>query len=163
LNGIKWLKLDIAGFTTNNNDYKRLKDSGRMVALDILLYKDFDEPYMKARGRLGAIKCTGYTPHGEAYGHGLERLIRRKEERRVLWIISDGEPALKLADPSHSEYELMRRSHAKCRHYGIETVGTYVGFRGRHALKSYVDRFSGIDRISQMPQSMMEIIKGITK
>jgi len=163
LNGIKWLKLDIAGFTTNDEDYTSLKGSGRTNGLDILLYKDFDEPYVKARGRLGAIRTHGYTPLGEAYGHGLERLIRRKEERRVLWIISDGEPYLELADNSHSEYELMRRNYAKCKRYGIETVGTYVGHRGRDALKSYVDRFSGIQDISQMPQSMMEIIKGITK
>jgi len=163
LNGIKWLKLDIAGFTTNDDKYKKLKDSGRINGLDILLYKDFDEPYVKARGRLGAIECTGYTPLGEAYGHGLERLIRRKEERRVLWILSDGEPQMDLADNSHSEYELMRRNHAKCRRYGIETIGTYVGWKGRIKLKSYVDRFSGIDSISQMPQAMLEIIKGITK
>jgi len=161
LNGIKWLKLDIAGFATNYHDYAPLKDSGRTSGLDIFLYKDFDEPYVKARGRLGAIQTNGSTPLGEAYGHGLERLIRRKEERRVLWIISDGEPYLQLADRSHSEYELMRRNHAKCRRYGIETVGTYVGRRARGALKPYVDRFSGIEDIRQMPQSMMEIIKGL--
>jgi len=163
LNSIKFLKLEIAGFTTNDRSYTELKDSGRSVGLDILLFKEFDTPYVKARPRLGAIRTTGYTPLGEAYGHGFERLIVRKEARRVLWIISDGEPCLDLANNSHSEYELMRRTHGKCRRLGVETVGTYIGYRSRNKLKKYVDVYSCIDRISDMPLAMLEIVKGITK
>jgi len=163
LNSIKFLKLEVTGFTTNNRHYTELKDAGRCIGLDIMLYKGFDEPYVKAKGRLGAIRTTGYTPLGEAYGHGFERLMMRSEARRVLWIISDGEPCLDLANEDHSEYELMRRTHAKCRRFRVETVGTYVGWRGRQALKSYVDVYSCIEQISQMPQAMLEIVKGITK
>jgi len=163
LNSIKFLKLEIAGFTTNRHSYTELKDSGRSVGLDILLFKEFDTPYVKAKPRLGAVRTTGYTPLGEAYGHGFERLIVRKEARRVLWIISDGEPCLDLANNSHSEYELMRRTHGKCRRLGVETVGTYIGYRSRNKLKKYVDVYSCIDRISDMPLAMLEIVKGITK
>jgi len=163
LNSIKFLKLEVAGFTTNDHQYTELSDAGRCVGIDILLFKEFDTPYVKAKGRLGAIRTTGYTPLGEAYGHGFERLIVRKEARRVLWIISDGEPCLDLANDKHSEYELMRRTHAKCRRLGVETVGTYVGYRGRDKLKKYVDIYSCIERISEMPQALLEIVKGITK
>jgi len=163
LNSIKFLKLEVAGFTTNGKKYPALSDAGRMVGLDILLFKEFDTPYVKAKGRLGAIRTTGYTPLGEAYGHGFERLIVRTEARRVLWIISDGEPCLDVANEDHSEYELMRRTHAKCRRLGVETVGTYVGYRGRDSLSKYVDIYSCIERISDMPQAMLEIVKGITK
>jgi len=163
LNSIKFLKLEITGFTTNNHQYTQLKDAGRCIGIDILLYKGFDEPYNRAKARLGAIQCSGYTPLGEAYGHGLERLMMRKEARRVLWIISDGQPCLDLANQKHSEYELMRRSHAKCRRFGVETVGTYVGWKGRKELEKYVDSYSCINSISDMPQAMLEIVKGITK
>jgi len=81
----------------------------------------------------------------------------------VLWIISDGEPCLDVANEDHSEYELMRRTHAKCRRLGVETVGTYVGYRSRDSLRKYVDTYSCIERISDMPQAMLEIVKGITK
>lgn len=163
LNGIRWLLLEIAGFTTNKYKYAVLKDCGRSVGLDILLHKGFDEPYVKACPRLGAIRTTGYTPLGEAYGHGFERLIVRKEVRRVLWIISDGEPYLRLANTNHSEYELMRRTHGKCRQYGIETIGTYIGWKGRDSLKDYVDRYSCMDNIGEMPNALLEIIRGMTK
>ena len=163
LNTIKWLKLEIAGFTTNDHYYKKLKDCGRMIGIDIMLHKGFDEPYVKVRSRLGAISTSGFTPLGEAYGHGFERLMVRKEVRRVLWILSDGEPCLELANDKHSEYELMRRCHGKCRQYGIETIGTYIGWNHRNSLKKYVDRYSCIQEIEEMPTALLEIIRGMTK
>lgn len=162
LNGIRWLKLEITGFKTNDlNESLKYetprRSGGRLNGLEILLYKHFDESYEKAKPRLGALRCHTATPLGDAYGNALERVAKRRESRRVIWLISDGDPAIDVMDPRHNELLSMQRTHKKCRDLGIETIGTYVGRRGN--LEPYVDRYSQALNSRELGTVLMNSVK----
>lgn len=161
LNGVPQIKLSIAGFTTNSHEYTG-STGGRAVGLDLKLFKDFEETYMKSRGRLGAISTSGFTPLGEAYAHGFTRLAQRKETRKVLWVITDGQPYFPLTDYRHSEYKLMERVHRRCKRSGIKVVATNVG-RVNNDMHLYTDVMKSINSQSDMPEDMLNILKEISQ
>lgn len=161
LAGVPQVKLSVAGFTTNDHYYQG-NSGGRANGLDILMFKDFDEAYAAAQDRLGAIRTYGYTPLGEAYGHGFARLMKRKETRRVLWIITDGEPYFDCRDPEHNEYLLMSRIHRRCRVNGIQVIGMNIGSAAAEA-KKCCDSFRSISGPNQLPQAVLEIMKEIVQ
>ncbi|MEO5641096.1 MAG: cobaltochelatase subunit CobT, partial [Sphingomicrobium sp.] len=68
---------------------------GRLNDLRHILYKRADEPYRHARGNLGLMMREGLLKEnidGEALLWAHNRLIGRREERRILMVISDGAP-----------------------------------------------------------------------
>lgn len=158
-NGIPWLKFEVVGFTTGRS-LGRVPGTGRAVALEMPIFKDYREPYTKAKGKIGAIQSGGSTPLGDAYGLALERLITRKEPRKILWVISDGDSCIITSDHRHSDYELLRRNFNKSRRLGVETIGTYVGGQGG-SLKHYVSRYSQVQTMRQMPAALLDIVRGV--
>ena len=68
---------------------------GRLNDLRHILYKRADEPYRHARKGLGLMMREGLLKEnidGEALLWAHNRLIARREERRILMVISDGAP-----------------------------------------------------------------------
>ena len=68
---------------------------GRLNDLRHILYKRADEPYRHARKSLGLMMREGLLKEnidGEALLWAHNRLIGRREERRILMVISDGAP-----------------------------------------------------------------------
>ena len=68
---------------------------GRLNDLRHILYKRADEPYRHARGNLGLMMREGLLKEnidGEALLWAHNRLMGRREERRILMVISDGAP-----------------------------------------------------------------------
>ena len=99
------VKTEILGFTTRawkggQSREKWLTDGrpphpGRLNDLRHIVYKQADEPWRRARKNLGLMMREGLLKEnidGEAllWAHG--RLIARREERRILMVISDGAP-----------------------------------------------------------------------
>jgi len=159
LAGVPRLKLGVRGFTTNDHHLSG-KDGGRNIGMDLLTYKDPDEPLHQAKYRLGALRCGGYTPLGEAYGYALERILMRKESKKVIWLISDGDPYFSTLNHNHSELMLMRRIKNKAKRLGVITVGLYVGSQG--SLRDYVERYAEISDCSQLPAAVLKIMKEIS-
>lgn len=54
--------------------------------------KEFDAPWQKARANLGRLQADGYTRIGPALRHAHETLVKRKAERRVVILVTDGKP-----------------------------------------------------------------------
>lgn len=172
LSSIPQIKLDICGFTTNNKnrttDHRsyplRIPNIGRLNGMDILVFKDFAEPYIKARARLGGIKKSNYTPLGDAYGKALERILPRSEPRKIIFLVTDGQPEFSKGDERHSEYLLMSHVHKKCQRYHVETLGLGIGDEQTVGfLKPYVDKCDLISSIETLPQTLMSILKGIVR
>lgn len=160
---IKGISLEVVGFTTRSglNNYQygtNKKGVGRLDAMDLLIYKGFDQPYLKARGTLGALQTSGSTPLAEAYGYSLERILTRDEPRRLLWIISDGDPAIMAGDPDHNDYVLMSRLHTKAKKLGIETAGMFIG-HGESRLKKYVDKLVSVSSAQAFPRALLDMTK----
>lgn len=163
LTGISAIKLSIAGFTTGSygQQYRLPVTAGRAVNLVIPLFKDFGESYASSRDRLGALSCTGSTPLGDAYGLGFSRLMMRKEPKKVLWIVTDGEPCI-AAGPRHSEPLMMKKIYRRCKQNGIYVIGTNIGRLGKD-LKENSDAAFGVGSSNELPKEMLKVMKELMK
>ena len=99
------IKTEILGFTTNSwkggRPWQRWVEQGkqpspgRLNELLHIIYKSADSSWRKTRTNLGLMLRTSILKEnidGEALLWAHNRLIRRKEDRRILIVISDGSP-----------------------------------------------------------------------
>jgi len=165
LSSVPKIALAITGFSTSA-DYAyqsigKTPGVGRIVGIQHFIFKDFDEPYTNCRGALGALRTVACTPLGEAYGKSLEHILHRPEPRRVIWLVSDGQPEFPTGDYKHSDYSLMKTVHKKSQSLGIETLGIEIGIEG--LLAPYTDRAVYVDNISNLGRSLLNTISSVIR
>jgi len=99
------VKVEILGFTTKNwkggksrekwNSENKPKNPGRLNDLRHIVYKSADQPWRQSKKNLGLMLKEGLLKEnidGEALLWAFKRISARKEERKILMIISDGAP-----------------------------------------------------------------------
>ena len=99
------VKVEILGFTTKNwkggqsrefwNKKGKPKKPGRLNDLRHIIYKGADTHWRQAKNNLGLMLKEGLLKEnidGEAINWAFNRLKKRKEERKILMVISDGAP-----------------------------------------------------------------------
>jgi len=99
------VKVEILGFTTKNwkggqsrelwNKNSKPKTPGRLNDLRHIIYKGADIQWRQAKNNLGLMLKEGLLKEnidGEAILWAYSRLKKRKEERKILMVISDGAP-----------------------------------------------------------------------
>ncbi|MDC0167760.1 cobalamin biosynthesis protein CobT [bacterium] len=99
------VKVEILGFTTKNwkggksreqwNKNGKTKNPGRLNDLRHIIYKSADSHWRQSKKNLGLMLKEGLLKEnidGEAIGWAFNRLKKRKEERKILMVISDGAP-----------------------------------------------------------------------
>ena len=99
------VKVEILGFTTKNwkggksreewNKNNKPKNPGRLNDLRHIIYKNADTHWRQSKKNLGLMLKEGLLKEnidGEAISWAYNRLIKRKEERKILMVISDGAP-----------------------------------------------------------------------
>ena len=99
------VKVEILGFTTRNwkggqsreewNNKGKIKNPGRLNDLRHIIYKSADMHWRQAKKNLGLMLKEGILKEnidGEAIAWAYNRLKKRKEERKILMVISDGAP-----------------------------------------------------------------------
>ena len=99
------VKVEILGFTTKNwkggksrekwNKHGKLKNPGRLNDLRHIIYKSADTHWRQSKKNLGLMLKEGLLKEnidGEAITWAFNRLKKRKEERKILMVISDGAP-----------------------------------------------------------------------
>jgi len=99
------VKVEILGFTTKNwkggqsrelwNKNLKPKTPGRLNDLKHIIYKGADTHWRQAKNNLGLMLKEGLLKEnidGEAISWAYNRIKKRKEERKILMIISDGAP-----------------------------------------------------------------------
>ncbi len=99
------VKVEILGFTTKNwkggksrelwNKNSKPKRPGRLNDLRHIVYKGADTQWRQAKNNLGLMLKEGLLKEnidGEAISWAYNRLKKRKEERKILMVISDGAP-----------------------------------------------------------------------
>ena len=99
------VKVEILGFTTKNwkggksrelwNANNKPKNPGRLNDLRHIIYKAADKPWRQSRKNLGLMLKEGLLKEnidGEALLWAFKRIAARKEERKILMVISDGAP-----------------------------------------------------------------------
>ena len=99
------VKVEILGFTTKNwkggqsrelwNKSSKPKAPGRLNDLRHIVYKAADTHWRQAKNNLGLMLKEGLLKEnidGEAISWAYNRIKKRKEERKILMVISDGAP-----------------------------------------------------------------------
>ena len=99
------VKVEILGFTTKNwkggqsrelwNKESKPKNPGRLNDLRHVIYKSADTQWRQAKNNLGLMLKEGLLKEnidGEAISWAYNRIKKRKEERKILMVISDGAP-----------------------------------------------------------------------
>ena len=99
------VKVEILGFTTKNwkggqsrelwNKNNKPKTPGRLNDLRHIIYKEADTHWRQVRDNLGLMLKEGLLKEnidGEAITWAFNRIKKRKEERKILMVISDGAP-----------------------------------------------------------------------
>ena len=99
------VKVEILGFTTKNwkggqsreywNKKGKIKRPGRLNDLRHIIYKGADIQWRQVKNNLGLMLKEGLLKEnidGEAISWAFNRLKKRKEERKILMVISDGAP-----------------------------------------------------------------------
>ena len=99
------VKVEILGFTTKNwkggrsrekwNLENKPTNPGRLNDLRHIIYKSADKPWRQSKKNLGLMLKEGLLKEnidGEALLWAFKRIAVRKEERKILMIISDGAP-----------------------------------------------------------------------
>ena len=99
------VKVEVLGFTTNNwkggksretwAKTDKLKNPGRLNDLRHIIYKGADTHWRQAKNNIGLMLKEGLLKEnidGEAISWAYSRIKRRKEERKILMVISDGAP-----------------------------------------------------------------------
>jgi len=99
------VKVEILGFTTKNwkggnsrefwNKNGKPKSPGRLNDLRHIIYKSADTHWRQCKNNLGLMLKEGLLKEnidGEAISWAYNRIKKRKEERKILMIISDGAP-----------------------------------------------------------------------
>jgi len=99
------VKVEILGFTTKNwkggqsrelwNKNSKPKAPGRLNDLRHIIYKGADTHWRQAKNNLGLMLKEGLLKEnidGEAISWAYNRIKKRKEERKIMMVISDGAP-----------------------------------------------------------------------
>ena len=99
------VKVEILGFTTKNwkggqsrekwNVTKKISNPGRLNDLRHIIYKSADAPWRQSKKNIGLMLKEGLLKEnidGEAVLWAYNRIKKRKEERKIIMVISDGAP-----------------------------------------------------------------------
>jgi len=99
------VKVEVLGFTTKNwkggksreawIKSEKSKNPGRLNDLRHIIYKGADTHWRQAKNNLGLMLKEGLLKEnidGEAISWAFNRIKKRKEERKILMVISDGAP-----------------------------------------------------------------------
>ncbi|WP_256360233.1 VWA domain-containing protein [Methylomonas koyamae] len=101
-----------------------------------------------ARTGAFSLAATGSTPMTEAIWFGAASLLRCREPRKVLMVMTDGQP-----NDTLSTLELLQR----CRDSGIETVGVGLGLDVSHLFPVAIT----INELSELRAQLFELSKAV--
>lgn len=129
-------------------------------------FKDFDEPWGDlAKARLAGMKAAYSTRMGAALRHAGGWLARQPQRKKILFVVTDGEPADQdVRDPQYLRHDAQRAVQALQR----EGVVSYCLSLDPHA-DHYVSRIFGahhftvLDRAERLPEQLPMLYLGLTR
>ena len=163
------VKVEILGFTTRAwkggqareawlND-GRPQQPGRLNDLRHIIYKGADAPWRRARPNLGLMMKEGLLKEnidGEALEWAHRRMINRREQRKILMVISDGAPVddstLSVNPANYLEKHLRDVIAMVEKRKLVELLAIGIG----HDVTRYYDRAVTITDVEQLAGAMTE-------
>ncbi|MDK3017963.1 cobaltochelatase subunit CobT [Pseudodonghicola flavimaris] len=163
------VKVEILGFTTRAwkggqareawlND-GRPQQPGRLNDLRHIIYKSADAPWRRVRDNLGLMMKEGLLKEnidGEALEWAHRRMVARREQRKILMVISDGAPVddstLSVNPANYLEKHLRDVIAMVEKRKQVELLAIGIG----HDVTRYYDRAVTITDVDQLAGAMTE-------
>ena len=129
-------------------------------------FKDFDQPYNDlVKARLAAMKGSYSTRMGAALRHAGSLLKLQPKSKKILFVITDGEPADNdVRDPQYLRFDTKRAVEELTR----DGITTYALSLDPHA-DQYVSRIFGaknftvLDHVERLPEKLPMLYMGLTR
>jgi len=129
-------------------------------------FKDFDQPYNDlVKARLAGLKGSYSTRMGAALRHAGEQLKLQPKSKKILFIITDGEPADNdVRDPQYLRFDTKRAVEELAR----DGITVYALSLDPHA-DQYVARIFGaknftvLDKVERLPEKLPMLYMGLTR
>ena len=168
------VKVEILGFTTKNwkggksreewNKKNKPKNPGRLNDLRHIIYKSADTHWRQSKKNLGLMLKEGLLKEnidGEAISWAFNRLKKRKEERKVLMVISDGAPVddstLSVNSGDFLEKHLKKTVKLIESKSNIEILAIGIG----HDVSRYYKKAIKITDVQELGDVMIEQLSGL--
>jgi hypothetical protein len=129
-------------------------------------FKDFDQPYnVLPKARLAGMTGQLSTRMGAAVRHAAQQLRRQKSAKKLLLVITDGEPAdVDVRDPQYLRHDTKKAVEEAAR-IGIVTYCMSLDPRA----DQYVSRIFGarnymiVDHVARLPERLPQLYMGLTR
>ncbi|HTN93308.1 MAG TPA: nitric oxide reductase activation protein NorD [Gallionella sp.] len=129
-------------------------------------FKDFDQPYNEVpRARLAGMTGQLSTRMGAAIRHSTHYLKRQRSAKKLLLVITDGEPAdVDVRDPQYLRYDA-RKAVEEAGRIGVLTYCMSLDPRA----DQYVSRIFGarnymvVDQVARLPEKLPLLYAGLTR
>ncbi len=168
------VKVEILGFTTKNwkggqsreywNKNKKPKSPGRLNDLRHIIYKSADTQWRISKNNLGLMLKEGLLKEnidGEAINWAFNRLKKRREERKILMVISDGAPVddstLSVNSGDFLEKHLKKTVKFIESKSDIEILAIGIG----HDVSRYYSKAIKISDVQELGDVMIEQLSGL--
>ena len=168
------VKVEILGFTTKNwkggqsreywNKNGKPKSPGRLNDLRHIIYKSADTQWRISKNNLGLMLKEGLLKEnidGEAINWAFGRLKKRKEERKILMVISDGAPVddstLSVNSDDFLEKHLKKTVKYIENKGDVEILAIGIG----HDVSRYYSKAIKITDVQELGDVMIEQLSGL--
>jgi nitric oxide reductase activation protein len=129
-------------------------------------FKDFEQPYDdEAKARLAGMSGGLSTRMGAAMRHAASFLAKRPQRKKLLLLVSDGEPAdIDVRDPQYLRHDTKKAVEELSR----QGIVSYCLTLDPNA-DDYVSRIFGangytiIDHVQRLPEKLPALFMGLTK
>jgi hypothetical protein len=111
----------------------------------------FDQTARSCAGLYGGLSASGSTPLANALMRAAQRLSSRKEDRKIIIVISDGQPA---------ESEAVRKVVKRCELSGFEMYGLSIE---SNALSNFIHRTVALKNGATLPEALFDLAGKIVR
>ena len=170
------VKVEVLGFTTKNwkggksreawNKAEKPKNPGRLNDLRHIIYKAADTHWRQAKNNIGLMLKEGLLKEnidGEAISWAFSRIKKRKEERKILMVISDGAPVddstLSVNSGDFLEKHLKKMVKFIENKSDVEILAIGIG----HDVSRYYDKAIKITDVNELGDVMISQLSGLFK
>jgi len=168
------VKIEVLGFTTKNwkggesreawTKAEKPKNPGRLNDLRHIIYKGADTQWRQAKNNIGLMLKEGLLKEnidGEAISWAFNRITKRKEERKILMVISDGAPVddstLSLNSGNFLEKHLKKMVKFIETKSDVEILAIGIG----HDVSRYYNKAIKITDIHELGDVMISQLSGL--
>jgi len=168
------VKVEVLGFTTKNwkggksreawSKGDKPKSPGRLNDLRHIVYKSADTHWRQAKNNIGLMLKEGLLKEnidGEAISWAFNRIKKRKEERKILMVISDGAPVddstLSVNSGDFLEKHLKKMVNFIETKSDVEILAIGIG----HDVSRYYDKAIKITDVNELGDVMISQLSGL--